>query len=531
VASQYPIGRSDCDTITISAASGDIHLKHRRVAFQLKFCERLARPSGTIMYANVTTNVVKGAVMRVFNDRPPYVLPNNLMDPVVHQIARKLGRYIERELDDEGLERALSKFPPKKRVVYREALAEHYQPGRDSRVTGFTKLEPVPLKDEDKPRLIHFRRPRFLAHMLSWYKPVEHGIYRCPYLINSRQKFVVSKGMDPLEKMDCIEGIMSRIGGVVYVCNGDGKAFEAHCEKGLLKKEHKLTIRTLEVAGYRTATISKARMMLKEQLVNKVTTRCSDGIVRYKIDGCRMSGDLNTGGGNTILTCLMIKTFVVKYRIPDECWGAIIDGDDFCFFMASDYVDLVGREIYNHFFLCGHELKGYTPIRVGEDLEVIDFCQARPVKVAGKWRLIRNPIKVYSGYTTVNLWYRDLESMKRFWATISHPEMIYARGVPILSSLFTMFHRLSGDCKPLEIVSRRYWLRNLGRIEKSIPESSISMDTRASFMKAFEEFDVGMQLSIEAELDAWKEAHIPSTPTLHSVTRFETFGDGPEVVI
>lgn len=413
------------------------------------------------------------------------------------------------ELDDPALEEVLAKFPSRKREIYSEGLVTTLDLKKHSICTGFIKAENVPLKPEDKPRVIQFRDPAFLAHMLSTMKPLEHAFYHNRYCFNTVQALTCAKGMDPLMRMEALLGIVRRLDQPTYI-GLDGSAFDAHVSPGALKAEWKFYETALIAARYDPVSIRKLKAMGKCQLSNKVRFRTDDGFASYKVEGNRMSGDLNTGLGNSVLMSLFVTTLMMEWKIPDTDWGMLDDGDDCAVFVSMKYAHLFTTPAIRAFFAnFSQDMKVEKVAIVSVDnMEPIEFCQASPVLVNGSWRLIRNPKKVYNGYKMQPVYYRSIDEAKRFWKTIASPELIYASGVPVLEEMFRMFHRLSGDAKPLDAVSRRFWLRQIDAlpIEASL---GVEPSTRASFAKAFGYTEL-QQLQMEQTFALWMPKDLPT---------------------
>lgn len=471
----------------------------RRVC-HLKLCDRLERT--TVNYANVVDNVVKAAATRVFVKCSPWNPPPEF-ERVMLRAACRLGAQMGPELDEQGIAEVLKRFPTRKREIYAQALTVELDLPKHAKCTGFIKAENVEMKAADKPRVIQFRNPTFLSHMLSALKPLEHAFYHNRWCFNSFQKHTCAKGFDPLERMEILEEMVTSLIDP-YVVGLDGSAFDAHVSQGALKAEWKFYGRAFKQAGYHPSTIQKLRRMGRCQLRNKVYFRCDDGLAHYVVEGNRMSGDLNTGLGNSVLQSGFIAAVMMLLGIPESDWRMLVDGDDAVLMVSGKYVDRIqGNALQEAFALFSQEVKveGLSKVSL-DNMEVIEFCQARPVRYQGGWRLVRNPMKVYNGYKQQCLYYNTIQDARRFMATIAGPEMIYCVDTPILEELFACFHRLGQGAKHLKAVSDRYWLKNAERC-RTVELGEISWQTRMSFEKAFG-FSVLEQLQIEQELAAWQ---------------------------
>lgn len=486
-----------------------------RKLYTIAFCASLNRP--TVNYANTTSNVLKAMRSRVYVDAPEWQ-PGRELDDILSTAARKLAAQIEPEFDLERLQDELRKFPPKKRELYTQGLQIKLDLKEHSRINGFLKCENVPYKpttDEkigDKPRMIMARHPVFLSHLLTAMKPLEHAFYHGRWLFNKYQKHTCAKSMDPLKRMEVLLNMVSSLDSPVVI-GLDGSAFDAHVTEGALKAEWKFYDKVWRGAGYNSARVRELKRMGKAQLRNKTFIRTDDGIVKAVVSGNRMSGDLNTGLGNSVLQSAFIATAMKKCGVPEKHWRMLVDGDD-AVLMVSGVYRYVAERLPKLFENFSQEVKvDYVEDITLDTMEKIEFCQSRPVRVGDGWRLIRSPYKVYNGYKMVNLWYRTAKEVRQFCATVGPAELIMASGIPVHQALFECMHRISGEEKPAEMVSRRFWLKQCHRVEASIPHlSGIAMSTRLSYFKAFG-IQVAEQLMLEGQLNAWEVTDLPPDPT------------------
>lgn len=486
-----------------------------RRMFAISFCADLNRE--TVNYGNTTANCMKAMQSRVYVDAPPWS-PGKQFYDVLDHAARKLAAQIEPEFDLKRLEEELKKFPPKKRELYRNGLDVDLDLNVHSRINGFVKCENVPYKATtsekvgDKPRMIMARHPVFLSHLLTAMKPLEHAFYHGRWLFNKYQKHTCAKSMDPLKRMEVLLEMVRSLDRPV-VLGLDGSAFDAHVTQGALKAEWRFYEKVWRGAGYSPARIRELKRMGKAQLFNRIFVRTDDGIVKAKVAGNRMSGDLNTGLGNSVLQSLYIAAVMKKRGVPEKHWRMLVDGDDAVLMVSGEY-SFVAEHIQSDFEGFSQEVKVDYVSPVDESsMEVIEFCQARPIKIGDGWRLVRNPYKVYNGYKMVNLWYRTQEEVKRFCATVAPAELIMAAGIPVHQALFQCMHRLSGDARPAEVISRRFWLRQCTSLGVSVPvDQVISLPTRFSYERAFG-ISIATQLRLESQLDAWEPSDLPSEPT------------------
>lgn len=180
----------------------------------------------------------------------------------------------------------------RKRMVYQKAvdsLVSRRLTVADSFVSTFIKAEKVNLdkKGDPAPRVIQPRSPRFNVEVGRYLKKFEKSLF-----IAFAKVFgypVVLKGMN-----------VQQVGGWMHkhwtsfkrpVAVGlDASRFDQHVSRAALEWEHSI---------YNAFFKSKElRQLLRMQLRNRGVARCEGKRVDYVVDGCRMSGDVNTGLGD-----------------------------------------------------------------------------------------------------------------------------------------------------------------------------------------------------------------------------------------
>jgi len=154
----------------------------------------------------------------------------------------------------------------------------------------------------------------------------------------------------------------------------DHSKFDCHVGKELLELEHRF---------YNSCSPShKLRKLLTWQKTNIGKT--ANG-VRYKTMFTRMSGDQNTGLGNSIINYAMTRAMLNKLNIKHCLY---IDGDDFLVFVDKINENMIDPAWYNQFGMS-------TKLdNIAHQMEHIDFCQTRPVFNGESYTMVRNPIRM-----------------------------------------------------------------------------------------------------------------------------------------
>jgi hypothetical protein len=453
---------------------------------------------------NVVDNLVFGLASRVYIERSQWN-PVCEFNEVLREAAIRLGRQMEMPLCSDGIAEVLRNFPSAKRQLYEDALHKSCEPWRNL-CTAFVKDEWTKVKTGKlwKPRVIQFRKPEYLAHMLSVYKPIEHAFYHGRWLFNRAQKYTCAKGANPHQRVNYLRKLVSELRDPVVV-DLDGSAFDAHVSVGALNAEWRFYLLAAETAGWPKEALDRLRLYAASQQRNKCQARCRDGFVKYKVVGNRMSGDLNTGNGNSVLQSCFIASAMRHLNIPDQAYRMYVDGDDAVLLCEREYKDrLVALpKIFEGF---SQELKVGAVLDISVDgMENLEFCQARPVCVNGQWRMVRNPDKVINCYMRSFRWSKTDDLFKRYFAGIAAPEMIINADVPILDRYFSVLHELSGDARPLTSVGFNYWRRTVSESQLSdYVRSGISWGTRESFAKAFG-IDPAAQILAELLIDVKRD--------------------------
>lgn len=431
-------------------------------------------------------NVVVAVRNRVIADVPkPTINGIRRTRAVCREIAKNLGTFKR-----ESLDKILSYYKGRKLTIYTDALNSLSQRPlrrKDGNIQAFVKCERFAptKKDNPDPRLIQARSPRFGVVISRYIKSPERQLYRYEGTDTRSRSRLIAKGLNSQQR-----GALARYKWNSFkepvVMSIDLSRFDQHVSKELLQVEHEF---------YELLTPYKElHEILKWQINNKCTTRSG---VKYTANGRRMSGDMNTALGNCILMIAMTTAFVRNLGFGTESvpYDLLDDGDDCLIFIERKDIHKIKQNITNFYLSVGHEVKVEN---IAYHFEDIEFCQAHPVMVSGKWKFVQNPFKTLSHRMTgFSNWQ---SSPRRMCTTLGKAELAISEGVPILQELGTTLLRLGGGAKVLNLeddIVRRAKMerRDWGSAERT----TISVDTRLSFCKAFK-IPAHLQLAIEAEL-------------------------------
>lgn len=225
------------------------------------------------------------------------------------------------------------------------------------------------------PRLIQPRSPEYNLSLGCYIRPAEKMIYKAIDRVFGHH--VVLKCDAPWKRGEVIGQYWNEFQRPAFV-GLDASRFDQHVSVEALEYEHSIYLDIF----HNDPTLAR---LLKMQLHQVGYARFKDGALRYVVDGCRASGDMNTALGNVVLMCAMCHTYLSGLGLSR--YRFINDGDDCGIFLeASELEKLVGLEEY--FLRFGFEMEVEDPAYI---IEHIEFCQGRPVHVGGdQYMMVRN---------------------------------------------------------------------------------------------------------------------------------------------
>jgi hypothetical protein len=244
--------------------------------------------------------------------------------------------------------------------------------------------------------------------------------------------------------------------------------------------------------------------LLSWQLENTGIARVQGSKVTYRVQGCRMSGDINTGLGN----CLIMSSIVIAYCEARGITHRLANnGDDCVLFVDKADLDRLGG-IDDWFLEFGFTLTREQPVF---ELEHVEFCQAHPIRCANGWRMVRDP-RVAMSKDCVSLIGWESEQEIREWAyAIGTCGSALTGGVPVWHAWYQRLVRV-GTAAPEGVVDRVFDC-GMGMLSRGVVGCPVDEIARYSFWKAFG-ITPDMQVALEAEYQA--PANITGlTPTVY----------------
>lgn len=276
---------------------------------------------------------------------------------------------------------------PSKRKSYQDCLDRLEQGGKIySRVTPHNKIEKFKATKGNTfrykaPRLIQARDQTFNIECGRYIKPLEQ-------LLKLSSPNFAKGNYDEIGRR--VEKLARKY---KYYTEADHKTFDAHVTPEQLKLTHKFYLRCFK-------NDKTLESLLKKKIKNRIKTR--DGTT-WTVHGTRMSGDVDTSLGNSLINYAIIKQVLQNLRIDGD---AIVNGDDSIIFTNEPIDTSLARMM---FALYNQETE------IGEsqtNIHRVEFCRTRLVYPAtGKPTMMMDPDRLNDvfGMTHKNIRLKDYD--------------------------------------------------------------------------------------------------------------------------
>lgn len=369
-----------------------------------------------------------------------------------------------------------------------EALATHGARARHARIKAFIKVE-LHCKNGAVPRVISPRNPVYNAALGAYIKRVEKDVYAAIDAVYAR-KFGGSRTVFKGHSNAVLARDFARLGGAVarpaYV-GLDAERFDQHVSAAALKYEH-----SFYNAIYRSPELAR---LLTMQIHNRCKAQAANGSITWRTKGGRMSGDMNTSLGNTLLMCAMMYAFLCEHGIRARLAN---NGDD-CV-LAVDHSDLPRLSRLGGWFTeRGFTMKVEAPVY---HIEQAEFCQSHCLEIKpGCYAFVRKHTSVASKdlHTTIAL---NTVGQGRAWAAaVADCGLASSHGVPVQAAFYQRLKQCNGQVAKRdqwvasEVARRREYILAGARL----PSGDVDTSARVSYALAFG-LSPGEQRAIEARL-------------------------------
>lgn len=229
------------------------------------------------------------------------------------------------------------------------------------------------IKKDPCPRLIQPRTYEYNILIGRYIRPLEKRLYKG--IDKVFKHHVVLKCDSPWQRAKTISTHWQTFNSPCFI-GFDASRFDQHCSVASLQYEHSIYNRFYQCP--------ELREYLSWQLSNKGYATCSDGTIKYSVDGKRGSGDMNTSCGNVVIMCSIVYDYLSKLGVH---WRFINDGDDGGVMLESSDIHLMDG-FADHCLRFGFEMEIEKPVF---QIEEIEFCQSNPIELApGQYMMVRN---------------------------------------------------------------------------------------------------------------------------------------------
>lgn len=377
----------------------------------------------------------------------------------------------------------------RKRTVYEKAVDSLKVRGltvRDAYVSVFIKAEKVNFtaKVDPAPRVIQPRSPRYNVEVGRYLKLFEKELVRG--FARVYRYDVILKGMNADQVGHALASNWEQFQQPVAV-GLDASRFDQHVSREALEWEHSV---------YNSVfNSSELRGLLRWQLKNRGIGRVQGHRVDYTVEGCRMSGDINTGMGN----CLIMSSIVLAYFDHVGINARLSNNGDDCVVMCEsrDLPKLAGLDRW--FLDFGFTLTRETPCY---SLEEVEFCQFHPVQLSTGWRMVRNPFVAMSKDCVSLVGWSTAREVRAWAHAVGTCGLSLCGGVPVWEAWYRRLVRL-GEQASAGLVERvndcgaAYWANGC-------QPGVVDDIARYSFWKAFGILP-DHQVALESEYDSTAE--------------------------
>jgi len=377
--------------------------------------------------------------------------------------------------------------PPHKRKLYDHArnslLLDPFDARKDALLSPFVKSQKENAgKAILVPRGIFPRTPRFNVEIGCYIRPCEGVLYKAVNRVYG--DVTVFKGMNAQVQAEHIVRKWNKYTNPVGV-GADASRFDRSISVPWLKWAGSVYAKCHYDDKYLLHLLSLQRS-------NRGSTRCRDGFISFKFEGGRMSGDMNTGLGNTIIMCGIVHSYlsgkVGKFDLVNN-------GDDCVIILEQE--DLPVLDGFPAFCeALGFRMEMEQPIT---ELEQLEFCQSRPVFDGTSWTMCRNPHKASTTdfcavktLETARVWHKQLKA-------VADCGLAMAGGLPVFDAMYRSMARATTAGAVKDAFLARdglYWLsRDMHREHKTVTQ-----EARISFYRAYG-ITPQLQEAMETEYD------------------------------
>lgn len=420
------------------------------------------------LHANCACTESASINRRVFVEQPsPPARVLRYQRQVVTRLKRMVRAWgLEPLSEEEFVARAPS------RTLYERSLTRLKLEGRQKSMTWvkmFVKADKLDNKKTfpAKPRAIQSRDPCFNIVFGRYVEPIATRM-RSQRGVHGGQVRSFAKGRNARGRATDIRRKLERFPRCrVYVI--DATSFDAS-----VSQRHLGLVHSVYRAGY--GEQEDLEWCMRAQLVNTVFTSAGS---KYVIKGNRMSGDMDTGSGNDLIS--YINAYVACKILGVSRYEVYIDGDDMLLFV-DDEGSPSNDQMRSAFFEAGF-IVSPDSVWPADDPSKICFGRSRYGFDDDGPVLFRNPHRALACFG-VNHKYPSDKVYYQVLKGVAHGEAVISRGVPMLGPLaYAVYGALGcGERYDFEYHKRRDYMR---AIRSPVRPPRVSYKARLSVEQSF----------------------------------------------
>jgi len=442
----------------------------------------LGREPHNVSHQNCRHSVIDAMKRRHYKLDLPYPSTRGLTElnkalTWLKKLCRQQGIY-PGSIERWSPEQVVATRAPAKKATYARAFRSLEQDEistKDAFVKAFIKHEKGPQLvtefdgEAHKPsRLIQHRDERFCAQLATFLAPLEHELYKLEY----HGTRIYGKSLNQYQTADEIVKADDTASRYFML---DHSAFDSHISGELLNLEHQLYLwvfqndpelkqmldlqtnnRVYLTGGFRFDTIDLDAAIRKwviftkddsytfkkdtpERLTYLIREYIEDGDTPRKWPG-RMSGDFNTGLGNSIINSLVLYAFGARNLLNNNpCFRFCVNGDDCWGTIPLDFT-MPSYEQFREW--------GMTTKLEGEALspEGVQYCQARPVLTSHGWMMVRDFRRVLNRLPYTIRRYSG-KAWDAYARGVADCELALGLGIPVLDAIARSLDKQFADVK------------------------------------------------------------------------------------
>lgn len=379
-----------------------------------------------------------------------------------------------------GYKEMMESTRPKLRGRYRRAY-ENLKSGLAGvfsaihKVQSFVKFEKADLdkvtENSKAARLIQHRSYEYCYLLKAHILPISKHYKTNDSLFHGQViSTFYAAGQNSFQVAESLKAMWDEFEDPVAVCL-DCKAWDGHVNQ--LQREQSDKFWNTTSGGNKLL-----KRLLERQSRNEASTT---NLLKYVIWYVRCSGDFHTSDENSNINIIIIRTAFGEVKIRTKVMGddsvVILESRD-CNKALLDNVVQAFRDI-------GHDVK---VDKICYNFQEIEFCQSSPIRVAGKWRMVRAPLRAISRARYTDF---DWPNLQRYLTSLGLCELACNSGVPVLQQFAIYLLSKGAYQRPVAKVDREH-----AAVEDAISIRPITATARMDFEIAFN-MSVAQQIAYE----------------------------------